>query len=205
MKKSKDSEKDKIEKESILSEIGASLRSIQDEANLSDPELEESGLEEDVELNLQDMGFHQFMQPSENARAPVLERIAGSQPRPIFVGGIPQGPSTNLTTEEKDDFKYLPGGNNSDEPKYLGSDSHISAESRHINIIDAGRRHDFMPEINQQAFFERASETKNFQSQNVERFERAERFDTERAERKDPLEREDVKYEKYKPKLPKSW
>mgnify|MGYP001571125362 FL=1 len=203
--------KNKSEKEKILDEIAVSLISVQNEESerdnmdLSNDKSEESGLEEDVELNLLDMGFHQFMQPSENVRAPILERIAGEQPKPIFVGGIPQGPATNLITEEKDDFKYFSGGNNTNEPKYLGSDSHISAETRPINILDAGRRHNIMPEVNQQAFFERASETKNFQSENVERFERTERFDTERAGRKDPFEKDNVKYEKYRPKLPKSW
>ena len=203
MKKSKDTKKNDVEKENILNEIAASLKFVEDDGS---DKLEESGLEEDVELNLQDIGFNQFMQPSENVRSPVLERIAGSQPGPIFVGTIPQGPSSNnLGAEGKDDFKYLPGGNNSDEPKYLGSDSTISAETRPLNILDAGRRHDILPEVNQQAFFERASEQRGFESASVERFERAERFDTARAGRKDPFEREDVKYEKYKPKLPKSW
>ena len=226
MKKGKVSKKNLGEKENILNEIAASLKSVKDDKSeqkgtrlgdaelnektrLGDAELEkdlpESGLEEDVELNLGELEFHQFMQPSEDVKAPVLERIAGSAPRPIFVGGIPQGPASNAGTEEKDDFKYLPGGNASDEPKYLGSDSRISAEPRQISMVDTGRRHEIIPEVNQQAFFERASEIRNFESQSVERFERAERFDTARAGRKEPFEREEVKYEKYKPKLPKSY
>ena len=102
-KKSKTEEK----KDKILEEVAAKLKSIEDE--------KESELEKDTEINLnslREMEFSQFIpssEPSED-RAPVLERIAGSQPRPIFVGGIPQTSFSMLNEEEKtDESKYVPG------------------------------------------------------------------------------------------------
>ncbi|MFH1311063.1 MAG: hypothetical protein ABIH65_01520 [Nanoarchaeota archaeon] len=205
MKKSKVSNKNKTKKENILDEIAVSLQSIKDDKSEEETNLPESGLEEDVELNLKELEFQQFMQPSENVKAPVLERIAGSSPRTIFVGTGSQSSQTFAEEEENNDkFKYIPG-QAKDEPKYLGSDSTISAEPRQLNIIEAGRKNEIIPDINQEAFFQGASEIKNFQSQNVERFERVDRFDAERARRRDSSEKEEAKYEKYKPKMPKSY
>lgn len=173
---------------------------------------EESELEEDVDdvnLNLQALEFHQLMQLQEGteAGAPVLERIAGSQPRPIFVGGIPQGPATANTGEEsRDEFKYMPGAETGNEPKYLGPPEAVRGTAERVRFEDIGRRQEFFPQINQESFVEGASEIRGmgFQQQATERFERAERFDVERAGRRDVFERPEAKYEKYKPKLPRS-
>lgn len=210
-KKKKISEKDAAKKEEILKELAESLKSKKaaEIEELDEKSGEESELEEDIDSGFRDLEFQQFMSPVEKGRKPVLERIAESQPRPLFVGTIPQGvtaePSGNGTNG--DDFKYMPGTNNREEPKYLESDSHISIETRRIDTFSAGRQTEPFSNLNQQAFFEGASEIKQrgFESQRVERFERAERFDTERAGRQNTFEREEVKYEKYKPKLPKSY
>ena len=162
--------------------------------------------EEDLELNLGDLEFSQFMQSSEPSgdRAPILERIAGSQPRPIFVGGIPQTPFTVPGEEEKtDEFKYVPGGTGNDEPKYIASDSRISAEPTPIDLMKVGRKQTGMiPQVDQETFFMR-SEPQQTELSTPERTWKAERIDIEKAGRRDIFEENDAKYEKYKPKLPK--
>ena len=165
-------------------------------------EEDKANQEEDTELNLGDLEFSQFMQSSEPLmdKAPVLERIAGSQPRPIFVGGIPQTPVGISGEEEKtDEFKYVPGGTGNDEPKYIASDSRISAEPTPIDLMKVGRKQTRMiPQVDQETFFMR-SEPQQTISPTFERAERAERIDIEKAGRRDIFEKEDVKY---KPKLP---
>jgi hypothetical protein len=158
--------------------------------------------EEDTELNLGDLEFSQFMQSSEPLmdKAPVLERIAGSQPRPIFVGGIPQTPVGISGEEEKtDEFKYVSGGTGNDEPKYIASDSRISAEPTPIDLMKVGRKQTGMiPQVDQETFFLR-SEPQQTELSTPERTWKAERIDIEKAGRRDIFEKEDVKY---KPKLP---
>ena len=163
--------------------------------------------EEDLELNLRDLEFHQFMQPSEKTSSPVLEKIADTQVRPVFVGGIPQTPQTIPGEEEKrDEFKYVPSTNETGEPKYLASDSRISQEINQINIMEAGRRQpETFQAANQQAFFEQFSERKSNESPMVEKTWGAERLDTEKVGRGDPFKSHDIKYEKkYRPDLPSS-
>jgi hypothetical protein len=162
--------------------------------------------EEDLELNLGDLEFSQFMQSSEPSedRAPVLERIAGSQPGPVFVGGIPQTPFTVPGEEEKtDEFKYAPGRAGNDEPKYIASDSRISTELTPVDLMKVGRRQtELVPQIDQEAFSMHSESQSQIESSTPEREFRAERIDTERAGRKDVFEENDAKY---KPKLPKSY
>src|SRR3990170_8774124 len=79
----------------------------------ADRKFEEESEEEkeiDKNINAEALEFHNFFQPNAETGTPVLERIAGSQvPRPIFVGGIPQGPAAataNGNGDSGDDFKY---------------------------------------------------------------------------------------------------
>jgi hypothetical protein len=170
---------------------------------------EESELEEDLELNLENLEFNQFMQSSEPSgdRAPVLERIAGSQPRPVFVGGIPQTPFTVPGEEEKtDEFKYVPGRTGNDEPKYIAPDSRISTELTPVDLMKVGRRQTGMiPQVDQETFFMHSEPHSQIESSTPERGWKAERIDTEKAGRKDVFEENDAKYKNYKPKLPKSY
>ena len=163
--------------------------------------------EENLELNLRDLEFNQFMQPSEKTSAPVLEKIADTQERPVFVGGIPQTSQTIPGEEEKrDEFKYVASAQTNEEPKYISSDSRISQEINQINIMEAGRRQpETFQTANQQAFFEQFSERKSNESPMVEKTWGAERVDTEKVGRRDPFETQDAKYEKkYRPDLPSS-
>jgi len=207
-KKKAKSEKKDTEKDNILEEIAAKLKEIQDKKLFDEGENdEESGLEEDIDLNT--LGFDQFIQPMhlEDIRAPVLERIAGSQARPIFVGGISQTPQTIPGEEKKsDEFKYVPGQEGNDEPKYIESDSRISREPTHIDLRKAGREPtEIVPQADQEAFFRRSEPGSQIESPTPERAERVERIDTESVGREDPFKKEEIKYEKYKPKTPKSY
>jgi len=210
-KKSKTEKKDIGKKDKILEEIATKLKSIKDKELISDRDPEEENINEEIDnsdIDLEDLEFSQFMQPSEplEGKAPVLERIAGSQPGPVFVGGISQTPQT-IPGEEKetDESKYLPGRTGNDEPKYIASDSRISIEPTPIDLMKVGRRQpEIIPQVDQEAFFMRSEPNSQIESPVSERKWGVERIDTERAGRKDPLEENEAKYEKYKPKLPKS-
>ena len=161
--------------------------------------------EEDTELNLGDLEFSQFMQSSEPSedRAPVLERIAGSQPGPIFVGGIPQTPFTVPGEEEKtDEFKYVPGRAGNDEPKYIASDSRISTEPTPVDLMKVGRKQtELIPQVDPETF-SMHSEPQQTVSPTFERAGRVERIDVEKVGRRDVFEENDAKFKNYKPKLP---
>lgn len=170
---------------------------------ISEEEEEEVKTEEEAEdlgINLQDLEFQQFIQPLETDSSPVLEKIAGAQTRPIFVGGVAQGPPTAPGEEkESDEFKYVAGQEATDEPKYAASER-MTTTSERVDPTKVRMETQPGPQVNQQPFFNQFSEQAQFQSQMVERFERAGRIDTQAAGRKDPLEKED---KKYKPDLPK--
>jgi len=178
------------------------------EEDKADQDEEDEEQEEDTELNLGDLEFSQFMQSSEPLmdKAPVLERIAGSQPSPVFVGGMPQTPVNISGEEEKiDEFKYVPGGTGNDEPKYIASDSRISAELTPVDLMKVGRRQtELIPQVDPE-IFSMHSEPQQTVSPTFERAGRVERIDIEKAGRRDVFEENDAKYEKYKPKLPKSY
>ena len=186
------------DKEKALDELAVRLKLNKENLDLEKHE-KESELEEDVDdsnLNLQSLEFHQFMelQEGQNTSAPILERIAGSQPRPIFVSGIPRGTETSSNNNDSgDEFRYVPGSSESTEPKYF-SEPGTNAPER-IDLAQAGRTGSFREEISQERFFMQ-SEPK-IESQSMERFERPKRFDVERAGRENSPERPETKYEKY--------
>lgn len=160
---------------------------------------EESELEEEVEdsnLDLQNLEFHQFMQLSSESQkgVPVLERIAGSAPKPIFVGGISSG------TDSKDEFRYVPGAAENTETKYF-SEPRTENTPQRVDFTNIGRNDGFREEANQERFFRQSGP--RTESQSPERFERVERFDAEKEGRGNLFERPEEKYEKYRPKLPK--
>lgn len=203
-KKKTETEKTSDKKDEILKEIADKLREIEDK-ELSDKEkTEKSELEEDVGLDA--LQFQQFMQPSEETPAPVLERIAGSQPRPIFVGGMAQAPSAAPGEEKTDEFKYVPGHEGNNEPKYTGSEARIFREPERVDFARVGRDPaEIIPKADQEAFFRRSESFSQIESPSTERTWGAERIDTQKAGRKEPFEAEQEKYEKYKPKVPKSY
>jgi len=197
--------------EKMLDKIAVKLKKIKDLKIEAEPDLElkehegESELEEDVDdsnLNLQALEFHQFMRILEEPEsgAPVLERIAGSQPGPIFVGGIPRGTETSGDANSGDKFRYVPGAAENQETKYFAEPGTNVPEL--LDLTRVGRTKGFREEINQERFFMQSEPKIGPQSQ--ERFERPERFDVEKAGRRNPFERPEAKYEKYRPKLPGS-
>lgn len=194
--KKDDRKKSLSEKDEILNELAIKLRLAENRPSVAD-------LEEDVELNLEDFKFHDFVRDSDESSAPVLERIAGRQAGPVFVGGISRSSQT-IPGEEKelDPFKYVPSNNANGEPKYIESDSHITAQTERADFNKLGRNPEFWKDISQEAMFMQSSEAK-FESQFQERMRSAERFD-ERERKKNPNERDETKYDKYKPDLPKS-
>lgn len=202
------------DKEKVLDELAVRLKLNKENGDLEKHD-EGSELEEDLEtedfdlnlnLDLQNLEFHQFMQlPEESERgAPVLERIAGSQPRPIFVGAIPRETGTTAGgADSKEEFKYVPGAETGNqETKYFAEPGIENAPER-IDLTRAGRTGSFREEISQERFFMQSEPRTESQSQ--ERFERPERFDAEKAGRRNQFERPEAKYEKYRPKLPKSF
>ncbi len=194
-----------VEKDRILRELAIKLKALEEEEKSTpkkkDREESELEREADVNLNLRDFEFQDFARFSDESSSPVLERIAGAQTRPIFVGGIPQGSNTNSDEKESDPFKYVPGNNANGEPKYIDSDSHIRAIAERVDFNRIGR--EGPTEINQEAMFVQSQEAR-FESQFQEKFESAERFDAGKNRKKHPFENEQAKYDKYKPDLPKS-
>ena len=200
--------KEKPEKEEELEELAAMLKENSDSVEQGE-EVEESELEKDVDdsnLNLQNLEFHQFMQlqDSREAGAPALERIAGSAPRPIFVGGIPRETTASGGADSKDEFKYVPGAENNNEPKYVERSEHYM-ESQNVDLTRIGKTRDTISQANMETSFQQAPELRQFGSESParERTWAAERIDVARAGRRDPFERPEEKYEKYKPKFPK--
>ena len=186
--------KEKPENEKELEELAAMLK----ENNDSEETEEESELEEDVDdsnLNLQALEFHQFMELSgeQESGAPVLERMALSSPRPIFVGGIPRETTASGGADSKDEFKYVPGAAENGEIKYFTEPGIGNAPER-LDLTRAGRAGSFREGISQERFFMQ-SEPK-IESPSQERFERPERFNVEE-------ERRNEEHKKYRPRLPK--
>ncbi len=196
-KKETDTEEASDKKEEILNELAEKLKE-------ESPDEEKSGLEEDVGLD--SMEFQQFMQPSKKIPTPVLERIAGSQPKPIFVGGIAQTPQTIPgETKESDDFKYVPAQGENNEPKYVESEARISRKPERVDFTRVGREPArIIPKVDQGEFFRRSESFSQPELTSEKRWA-AERIDAEKAGREDPFRREEIKYEKYKPKLPKGY
>jgi len=199
-KKTKDKEKDKI-----LEEISKKLKEIQNEEADEDPE--KSELEEDVDLI--ENSFSQFIPSlhlSEDTTIPVLERVASEQPRPIFVGTMPQTSMGALgESSEKEDFKYVPSQEGDNEPKYVESDSKIFRETERVDFARVGRDPTaLIPERTRGVSFMR-SESFSQPESSTERMWTAERIDSEKAGRGDPFEKEKEKYKTYKPKVPKEY
>ena len=207
MAKRKDSAKNMGKKnvdDKVLDELAKSLKSIRNsdgDSELDEDLGEESELEEDVRHNINNFQFRNFVQQEDSA--PALERIAGRQAGPVFVGGISRGPQT-IPGEEKssDPFKYMPGNNGNEEPKYLDSDSHLTAQVERVDFSKVGRNAEPW-RVNQEVNFMQSQEAK-FGTSSQEKMFGVERFDASREQRKNPMEREEAKYDKYKPDLPKS-
>lgn len=194
-----DEEKEVVEEDNVIED-----KEEENEESSEDDEI--LGLEESIENFQGNLDFSQLSWPSAEteASAPVLEKIAGEQPRPMFVGTIPRGSSTGISSgngEKKDEMKYLPDFDNNDEPKYIATPEKVNTRPERVDFSKAGRE-----QINPAGTMREApspeSYKPNVDSSTQERAWQPERFDTEKAGRESPVEREEVKYKSYKPKLP---
>ncbi len=163
--------------------------------------------------NLRNIDFEQPLSSAiiSEAKAPVLERIAGQQSGPVFISRFfqsSQNSGANSEISENNGAKYLSGEKNANEPKYISYESgRLASEILPIDVSQAGRkRTEYIPNQIQNDFFQRGSELKqmDFESQMQEKTWTLEGFDVESAGRKNPIEAEQEKYKSYKPNMPKS-
>ena len=125
--------------------------------------------------------------------------MALSAPRPIFVGGIPQGISEDDQNEE---FKYSNvRGNN--EPKYISSPDFTKATTERIDFGNTGTiNQDQFHQQNPDFLLQRVSDSRLSEPFSQERIERVNRLDIEIDRRRDLFEKKSDKYAKYNPKVP---
>ena len=183
---------------------------------IEEEEVEDEDLEEEVEikdkkfnikkkipkvdLNLQNLEFHQFMQPVQT-ESPVLEKIAGRQAGPVFIPLGTAATSSGATggTGTSDEFKYIPTAEEG-EIKYLSAEKAGTGPER-VNIMDAGRHTKPFEVPKQESLFRQSSEAQ-FGTRSVETISaRPEKVDPWQAGRKDDFEKEEKKYD---PDLPSS-
>lgn len=136
---------------------------------------------------------------------PALERLALSQPGPIFVGGIPQRNSSGTTgNSSSEQFKYTAGNPaNPNESKYLSSPEHITTNVERTDFNKIGRDFNQQHFVNQDTMFFHSAETQ-VDSPTQERRWEIEMQDFEKERRKSFSEQQEEKYKKYNPDLPKS-
>lgn len=177
-----------------------------DKSNENDEGSDESSrLEKSLDLRNENFNFNQISWPSleTDDSAPVLEKIAGEQAGPVFVGTISQSPTpgTSSETNGKDEMKYLPDFNTGDEPKYVSNHEKINTRPERVDFSRVGKE-----QINPTGTFQEApsakSYTPNVESPTPEKAFRPERFDMEKAGRENPLEKKESEFKKYKPNLP---
>lgn len=147
--------------------------------------------------------FNQFMSSGVDAEnAPVLERIAGQQAaNPRFFSTTRQGETNPLS--ESDEFKYISSSEQGNEPKYIASSEAITSRPEAVDMGKIGRNV-FEKTRNLPEIFRQSSEAGFGQGDWArEKTWGAERLDVENTGRKNPFEKDEIKYEKYNPKMPK--
>jgi len=162
-------------------------------------EVVETEKQEISNVDLKNLEFQQFMQPSEEAGSPTLERIEGMQgQQPVFFGRVPQSSPESFGRNDKEDdgFKYVSSSESAGEVKYIGSDSRISSSPERVDFGEVGRSSGAFVNVGEAGFT--PSET-NVSSPTVERTFRTDRFEMEKVGRKNPNEIDKDKYETYKP------
>jgi len=187
--------------EEIDKEIAESLKSSKEKIELDESELEEELTKDEGE----EFEFHESMRDlSSETKAPVLERIAGSAPKPIFVGTIPQGAQAGASSKnggEDNGIKYVASNERKDEPKYVGS-TEIYREPERVDFEKIGRERQGIPSnIRQEAFFKSSTEAMAESSQ-IERTRRIDRFEVENAGKR-PDDREKRERADYRMKYKK--
>jgi len=192
--------------ESEKTEEKTEEKTIEQEIEEAPEKREESELEQEIEdVGIQSLDFSQFIQPSIEGSSPVLERITGPETPGFSLSGweVLSSPVTSDGTIKEDDpSKYSVGGGGEEEgkAKYISSEQMAAAPTR-VDFSRVGREQIITPNVNQEAFISQASEMRNTESSNLEKYEAAKRMDVESAGREDPFKRE---VKKYDPSLPGS-
>ena len=207
------------EKEKILKKIATELKSAKKKKTGKSKKFERKSKEvkklkneENFNENSNALEFSstQFS-PDIEAKAPILERIALSAPKPIFVGKIPQTSSDFFDKDkEKENSSYVASNRaaysekNSEKIYELTSEKTNKMIPERIDISRVGR--ELLTAIPEE---QKNIQFKNFEpkidSATTERAWTAERFDIEKAGRKNPLRGDEEKYKTYKPKISKGY
>ena len=210
-KKKSKKEKKGIKKSKILEKLAEELKKEKNKNSFEKKEKKKiEKLEAENNSDLNNFEFNQFVQPMhlEETKAPVLERIAGFQPGPVFVSQVSET-SQAISGEEKkksDETQYVPSQKENNDPKYVESSSKPFREPEKIDFAQIGRKQtEIVPQVDQETFFRSSEPDSQVESPMLEKTWEAKQIDTERAGREDPFKREEIKYEKYKPKLPKGY
>lgn len=210
-KKEKKKEKKNVKKKRILKELANKLKENDenpfDEKKEQGEKIGKKDFEEKSDLN--SLGFDSFSQSlqKEERKAPVLERIAEFQPRPIFAGEFSETPQKTPDEEKKksEETRYVPKQEEKDELKYSGPSSEFLRGPERVDFLKVGRGQvREIPQIEQKAFFRSSEPLSQREGKESKRWE-AEKINVEKAGRKDPFKREEIKYEKYQPKSSKSY
>ena len=203
------------EKEKILKKIAVKLKTAKKKKIKESEKIEEireSKKKKDFNKNFDISEFSStpFI-PDIEAKAPALERIALSAPKPIFVGKIPQT-STGLSEEEKEkeNSDYVSSNRTtysektSEQSYELFSEKTDAMAPERIDISRVGRE---LPGVISEE--QRNIRFQNFgpkiESNERERAWTTERINPEKLGRKNPLELQEEKYKTYKPKIPKGY
>ncbi len=208
----KKAEKFRIDFEKLKKKIGeleseANKKTRSEENNNDESAEDVSELEKNLDFSRGNLDFNQISWPSletENS-APVLEKIAGEQVGPVFVGMIPQRLSLGASSEnnEKDEIKYIPDFNTGDEPKYVSNPEKVNTRPDRVDFLRVGREqiNPARPtqEVQQVDYYNSNKESSKHEREKVWK---PEKFDIEKAGRENPMEREEANFKKYKPKLP---
>ena len=159
---------------------------------------DESELEEEVarksgrNVDLRPLDFHQILNPDDfDSGSPVLEKVASSGPRPVFVGS--SSPTTKENEEERE-VRYNTTGTGKDDPKYFDSSSeYVHQENFDFVDVNGANRSSEISTVSQEAMFGKVRDAR-LESQSPEpRVWNPDRFDAN-SERKE---------QKYKFKVPK--
>lgn len=154
-------------------------------------ELEEEAETPDMNIDLENLEFHQFVNPSNQESKPVLERMALSAPRPVF---IDENARDTKTREERNEVRYEEGAVAENTPSYGNLEDQryeTNAEPPVLQpsqFLERGQRIEFQDPLAERRMPRWDSEPEKFE---------AEAF---HEERRLPFQTQEKKYKEFKPK-----
>ncbi len=161
-------------------------------------EQEESELEEDikeVEIEIEEDKFVEFMTPSVEGTSPVLGQIAVASE--LRATDLEQDLSNVVGLENKkeedDPFKYKIGADPEEGPKYISSGNEIERTTMpsNVNMMTLGKEQNLLPN---EVGFSASPSTKIGESSDIEKYTSPDKFDMNKAGKGDLFEKPDVKY-----------